>query len=61
METLREDFLRVYANIPLNLRGNIILIFEGKPINWNVAYVEIKANTDEGLKILKELRQLNLI
>lgn len=61
METLRENFLKVYANMPLSLRDDIILVFESKPITWNVAYLEVKANTDIGAKILKELKELNLI
>jgi hypothetical protein len=61
METLRENFLKVYANIPLNLRDETILLFKDKPITWNVAYVEVKANTDVSVDILKELKELNLI
>ncbi len=61
METLRENFLKVYSNIPLNLRNDIILVLEDKPLTWNVAYLEVKANTEVSFKILKELRELNLI
>jgi len=61
METLRENFLKVYANLPLNVRDEIILVFDGKPLTWNVAYLEVKANTDNGTKILKELNDLKLI
>ena len=61
METLREDFLKVFANIPLGLRDDIILVFEDKPLTWSVIYLEVKANTDLSNKILKELKELNLI
>ena len=61
MEHLRERFLKVYSNIPLNLRDEIILVFEGKPITWDVAYIEVKANTASGQKILTELAELDLI
>ncbi len=61
MENLRENFLKVYANIPLGLRDEIILVFEDRPLTWNVAYIEVKANTDISFKILKELKELNLI
>ncbi len=61
MELLRENFLKIYANIPLNLRNEIILVFEGKPITWNVAYLEVKVNSDFGKKIVEELKSLNLI
>ena len=61
MENLRENFLKVYANIPLGLRDDIILVFEDKSLTWNVVYLEVKANTDLSNKILKELKDLNLI
>ena len=61
METLRENFLKVYANIPLNLRDEFVLVFENKPISWNVAYLEIKSNSDLSTKILSELKELKLI
>lgn len=61
MELLRERFLKIYSNMPLNLRDDIILVFEDKPITWNVAYLEIKNNTNLAQKILKELKELDLI
>ena len=61
MEDLREKFLKVFANVPLGLRDDIILLIDDKPLTWNVAYLEIKANTNRGTKILKELRGLKLI
>lgn len=61
MDNLRENFLKMYANIPLNLRDDIVLVFNQKTITWNVAYFEIKANTENSLKILQELKELKLI
>lgn len=61
MEALRENFLKVYANIPLSLRDEIILVFEDKPITWNVAYLEVKVSSEISLKILQELKSLNFI
>jgi len=60
---LREQFLRVYANTPLNLRDEIILVFgnEKKPITWDVAYYEVRANTEASKEILKKLKKLDLI
>lgn len=58
----REKFLKVYANIPINLRKDIILVLKEKgPITWDVAYVEIKNNTQLGKTILKKLEALGLI
>ena len=51
----REEFLKTYANIPINLRQETILIINEQPITWNVAYLEISHNTKLGKEILKKL------
>jgi len=52
----REEFLKIYANIPINLRQEIILKLDGKePITWNVAYLEINQDTKLGKEILKKI------
>jgi hypothetical protein len=66
MDLLKERFLRVYANIPLNLREDVILVLKDsdsieKPLSWNAVYVEVKAGTDRSQKILEELTGLGLI
>ena len=58
----KEKFLKVYANLPMNLRNDIILVINGKgPITWNVAYIEIQNNTKLGEIIFKKLVQLKII
>lgn len=54
-------FFRTYANLPLKIREQIILVLDDKPITWNVAYVEIKNNTNLGQTILKKLEELEII
>ncbi len=61
MQDAKEKFLKVYANIPLNVREEIILVLDRKPITWNVAYVEIRNDTNNAKKILQELINLELI
>lgn len=52
----REEFLKRYANIPINLREEIVLVLKDKgPITWNVAYLEISHGTELGNEILKRL------
>jgi hypothetical protein len=58
---LREDFLRIYADIPLNIRKEIVLVLDKEPITWNVAYIEALNNTEKSRKILKMLKELNII
>ncbi len=56
-----ERFMKVYSNIPINLRKEIILVVDDQPITWNVAYIEIKDNTPLGKKILQKLVELEII
>ena len=62
MELLRESFLKTYANTPINLRDDIILVLGKKgPISWYTAYLEVKNNTELSKQILQGLRELKLI
>jgi len=61
-EKLREDFLRIYANLPLGVRKEIICVLDDwGPMTWNVCYLEIKEKTKVGYKILKYLERLKII
>ncbi len=58
----KGDFIRVYANIPIPIRHEIIYINDkGKPISWDVAYLEIENNTELGRKILERLSRMKII
>ena len=54
-------FVKVYSNIPINLRREILLVIDDNPITWNVAYVEIKNKTELGKRILRKLIELEFI
>ncbi len=56
-----EDFFKVYAGVPLKERDNVIVVIDKNPISWNLAYQEIKNKTENGEKILKILRDLEII
>jgi hypothetical protein len=59
---LRERFLKIYANLPLNLRDEIILVLPDMgSITWDIAYLEVKQNTKVSKEILKMLNELNII
>jgi hypothetical protein len=57
----KENFLKVYSNLPINLRKEIILIIDKQPITWEVAYLEVKNETKLGEKILNKLNELRII
>jgi hypothetical protein len=61
----KSHFLSVYQNLPLNERRNTIIIVEEKdkkqPISWDIAFLEINAETTVGETILNKLIKLKLI
>jgi len=54
-------FMKVYSNLSMGERELAIAVIDEKPINWNVAYNEIKNRTPLGITILKELARLEII
>ena len=61
MKDKRSKFLKIYPNIPDNLRSDIIVVIDGKTYSWNVCYFEIKNNTPLSKKILKALSEIDII
>lgn len=57
----KSRFLRVFSNLPIDVRKEIILVIDEQPITWNVAFQEIKKETMLGKKILQKLLELELI
>jgi len=61
---MRDKFFKFYANLPLNIRKEIVLDLgenQGGPITWEVAYREINGDTELGKKILDKLVELKFI
>ena len=57
-----ERFFKIYADLPLNLRNEIVLVLPDRgPITWNVAYLEISGGTQLGEVILEKLLELKII
>lgn len=61
MKDLRSKFLKVYANVPLGIRNDIISVIDGEPMTWRVCYLEIHAETKWGDKILAYLDEMRFI
>ncbi|MEK6902141.1 MAG: hypothetical protein AABX02_00960 [archaeon] len=57
----KDDFLRVYANLPIDVRKEIIVVIDNQPITWNVAFEEINNDTKLGSHILKKVIELEFI
>lgn len=57
----QSQFMKVFADLPIPLRREIIAVVDGQPITWNVAYTEISSKTKLGDKILDQLKRLKII
>ena len=58
----REKFLKIYADLPVAVRQEIIAsLTEIGPVTWNSAYIEISQNTDLSKQILQELDEMEII
>jgi len=57
----RAKFLRIYANLPLNQRNEIVVVVDDEPMTWNAARVEIENDTEKGKEILQKLVDLQII
>lgn len=54
-------FLKIYNNLPLEERKQVVLVFGNEPISWEVARNEIVHNTKRGNEIIQKLIGLNII
>lgn len=61
MPSEREKFLRIYSDLPIKTREEVIVVVNDDPISWNVAYREIKNRTALGTEILKKLKKMDIL
>ncbi len=57
----RSQFLKVYANLPLGSRQEIIVVIGGEPLTWQAAELEIEQDTPKGKEILDILTNLKIL
>jgi hypothetical protein len=57
----KESFLKIYANLPLSQRTEIIVVIDGEPLTWNSARIEIENDTDKGIEILEKLTKMEIL
>lgn len=58
---IKEKFLKIYANLPLGLRNEIVASLDKEPLTWNSAYIEVVNNTPKGNEILQKLVEMEII
>jgi hypothetical protein len=59
--TTKDKFYQVYANVPLNVREEVILVIDDEPISWKIAKLEIDGETKAGKEILDKLQIMGVI
>lgn len=57
----KQKFYRLYNNLPLKLRDDVVLVVHDEPITWKVAKMEIDADTPLAKEILEKLSALDFI
>lgn len=58
----KDRFIKVYANLPINLRNEVILVLpQIGAITWNVASLEVNGGTELGQTIINKLIELKII
>ncbi len=57
----RIQFLKIYANLPLGMRDEIVVVVNNEPLTWNAAKLEIEQNTPKGKEVLKILTSLKIL
>jgi len=55
-------FKKIFANLPEKIRNeDIILVMDKKPYTWNAVYLEVINKTPFSDKMLKKLKELQII
>ncbi|MEK7517066.1 MAG: hypothetical protein AAB583_00820 [Patescibacteria group bacterium] len=56
-----SQFLKIYANLPLSQRSEIIVVLDDEELTWNAAKIEVANNTKKGKEILGKLVKLGIL
>jgi len=57
----RIRFLKIYANLPLSARSEVVVVVKNEPLTWNAAHLEVEQNTPVGKEILEILTKLEIL
>ncbi|MEK7127097.1 MAG: hypothetical protein AAB838_00035 [Patescibacteria group bacterium] len=61
MQNLKDQFYKVYNNLPLPVREEVILVVKDEPITWKIARLEIDNDTKLSKELLEKLNDLKFI
>ena len=57
----KAKFLNLVASVPLQLRNEIIAVINNQAIDWFIATEEIKRDTEQAERIIKQLKNIGLL
>lgn len=57
----KARFIKLYSDLPLKVRKEVISVVDDEPITWNAAYIEIMNETILGEKVLKNLISYDIL
>ena len=57
----KSDFLKIYADLPLGARREIIAVVGDEQVNWNSARVEVENNTAVAREIFNQLIAIGIL
>ena len=57
----KSQFLKVYANLPLGSREEIVVVVDGEPLSWQAAKLEVEQDTPKGREIIETLTSLKIL
>jgi len=58
----KEKFLKIFANLPLGIRQEIIVVLDdNRPMTWNAVFIEVESETPLSESILEKLEELKII
>lgn len=59
---LKSKFLKAFANLPEKVKSEeVIAVVDEKPYTWVAAAIEIKGDSATGKRILRILKELNVL
>ena len=58
MANKKERFYKIYNNLPLNIREEVVIVIDNEPITWKIARLEIDGGTHLSDVILEKLEAL---
>lgn len=57
----REKFYQVYADLPLGIRDQIVVVVDDEPMTWRALKLEVDNNTQAGKKGIQKLFSLGIL